>query len=699
MTTRGKITNPVKVSINGSPFLADGEVQRYQINDRPPAIRTSAAEGYLGQYRDALIIGGIVDAYAGRAIGPHGPRESISEPLAHGHIHVGHDVEGETRFGVITSPRQKRSLTYPTIANESTNQGVLGGANGSVNLGQQYNDRPVKNFAGTTNAGPVVWEVANNTSSGVNDVNAYVWTGTSFASSFSVVSSAAGGDMAINFDTEVHKGRLYFIGTLKQSTALSNYLYYTTTGAGSAAAGAVPTTIAHQPGTRLIDAGNTLWIVAQGASNRIDLYKSTDNAATWTTVATNAAVGQIRSVFTYRDPTNTSQLMVMTTDRLYYIDQTNSVLVPFYTLPYPGRGAIVFGNSLYLFMDSMRVTRYTQTNTETTQTDISPGGGEAMPSGKDFGVDSSNAVVLALGSQGIYATWSGNDTAGSIAKQLCLEWVESQRGEGWHFIWRRANTTNHVSYGARGLILDPTSGDLLFFGVTSSASVETRDSVWVNKIETDPRLLTANIYETTGYFETPDIALGPTAISTTFFEMFYNSVIAAGGSLQTKFGVDGAAATASTLETSAVTIALAHRLFPSDDTAAGTAASTGTGVGSNFNTIRVRHLLAGTATVSPILYNSEIGFAKIPDVKDVFVVNVIVDPEAVDMTIPNAETVWTNLATVRSSKTKVVLNYSLAVGNLSVLSIPEARLREVLPTDQILPAVRAGTVRLVLAQV
>jgi len=216
---------------------------------------------------------------------------------------------------------------------------------------------------------------------------------------------------------------------------------------------------------------------------------------------------------------------------------------------------------------------------------------------------------------------------------------------------------------------------------------------------TDPRLLAANIYETSSYTETPDITISPTAVSTTFFEQFYNSVMPSGASLQTKFGVDGAASTTSTLEDNAVTVKLAHRQFPSDATAAGTAASTGSGVGSNFNTCRVRILLAGTATAGPTLYNSEISFAKMTDVKDIFVVDVLVDQAMTDMTIPALAQVWTNIGTVRGSKTKVTLNYSKEVGDLTVLPVAESQIWEQLPALEILPARREGVVRLVFAQV
>ena len=326
-----------------------------------------------------------------------------------------------------------------------------------------------------------------------------------------------------------------------------------------------------------------------------------------------------------------------------------------------------------------------------------------MPSGKDFREDTDGQVVLTVSARGIYAAWSGDGpTSGTLNRALCLFY--SGHTLGWHFIWRAANTTGDVGYSARALALDPVSGDLLYFGATVTAGDEARthDSVRIIKAETDPRLLTANVYETSGYDETPLITLPPTSVPTTFFSKFYNSENLADAStdisIQTQFGVDGAAATTSTLDTNAVLVDLARRYFPSDATAATTAAGTDA-AGSSFNTIRVRTNYAGLATVGAVIYNDEYAYAKIPDVKDIFMVDIIVDPALTDMTIPNADQVFTNLDTVRDAKTKVTLNYSLAAGNFTVLPVAEARLRERIPEAEVLPARREGTMRLVLAEI
>src|SRR3990167_2962679 len=716
MTTRRrseKIESPVRVTITVGgteyKFLAAPEVQRYQTNDRPPAYRTSQGGGFQGQYFDSLVVGGITDCYAGRAIGPWS-RPSISEALAQGFVRVLHDCEGETRFGFRGPPRQQNTLTFPTLVNiNADNHSIFGGAvsSGTAISRQSFHDRPGVYYAGSAVSGFHAWEAIGEADAGSNaQIADFAWTGAAFSAQVSVDQAAANTDEVRGFDMVVHKGILLFVFTSKRGTAASNQIYFSITGNTWADAGTQPVAEAFLEGTRFVDDDNNLWLIMQTASNIIRITKSTDmtSAGTSTWAATTiAGQGQIRSVGKYYNRDQTPVIVVLTEDGLYEIDEINNKLVLLWQLPARGRGMIAFGGSLFVCMDAMQVTRYTQREGEQLIEDVSPGGGEAMPSGKDFREDTDGQVVLTVSARGIYAAWSGDGpTSGTLNRALCLFY--SGHTLGWHFIWRAANTTGDVGYSARALALDPVSGDLLYFGATVTAGDEARthDSVRIIKAETDPRLLTANVYETSGYDETPLITLPPTSVPTTFFSKFYNSENLADAStdisIQTQFGVDGAAATTSTLDTNAVLVDLARSYFPSDATAATTAAGTDA-AGSSFNTIRVRTNYAGSATVGAVLYNDEYAYAKVPDVKDIFMVDIIVDPALTDMTIPNADQVFTNLDTVRDAKTKVTLNYSLAAGNFTVLPVAEARLRERIQEAEVLPARREGTMRLVLAEI
>lgn len=687
-------------------FKIDGEVQRLQVNDRPQAYRTRTDEGFLGQNRDPLIIGGITDAFAGRAIGPWS-RESIADHLAHGHVHVLHDSEAETRFGYRAPPREKNTLTMPSRGGGGTEKtsSIFGqarhgaGAGGVSVTRQMYNDQPSVFYSGSSVVGQFCWEGISDTEATAGArIYSFAWTGAGFSASQLVFDTGNTSQVAACYSMVVHKATLFAVGTTQRGTAASNQIFSTTDGATWADAGTQPVAETFLEGTRFIDDGNTLWLIMQVVlRGTIRITKSTDGAATWA-ATTVAGSGQVRSVGKYYNRALTAVLVVLTEDGLYEIDEINNVLELLYRLPARGCGMAEFGGSLYIFMDAMQVLRYTQSEGETLIEDVSPGGGEAMPSGKDFREDTDGAVVLAVSSRGIYAAWSGDGpTSGTLNRALCLFYD----GTGWHFIWRAANTTGDVGYSARALALDPVSGDLLYFGATISSSNEVRahDTVRIIKAETDPRLLTANVFETSGYSETPLISQGPTSVPTTFFDKFYNSEnLTAGVTLQTQFGVDGLPATTSTLETSPIEIDLARRYFPSDATAAGTAAGTDA-AGSSFNTVRMRTLFVGTAAVGPLLYNEEVGFAKIPDVKDVFIISVIIDGAPYGITVPEPNTLWTQIDTVRDSKTKVTLSYSLAEGTKLVLPISEAQLRQRLPPDEVLPNVRTGTVRLVLAEI
>src|SRR3990167_6836211 len=592
MTTRRrseKIESPVRVTITVGgteyKFLAAPDVGRYQINDRPPAYRTGQEGGFQGQYFDSLIVGGITDCFAGRAIGPWS-RPSIADALAAGKIHVLHDSEGETRFGFRGPPRQKNTLTFNATAQSVTNlQSIFGGCTAVVSTPRHtYNDQPSVYYAGSSVAGQFVWEAVGDSVGGIDHaLESFAWTGAALSTAVTVIASVTSTDEVRGFCMVVHKGILLFVFTSKRGTAASNQIYFSITGNTWADAGTQPVAEAFLEGTRFVDDDNNLWLIMQTASNIIRITKSTDmtSAGTSTWAATTiAGQGQIRSVGKYYNRDQTPVIVVLTEDGLYEIDEINNKLVLLWRLTGRGRGMAEYGGSLFFFFDAMQAIRYTQREGAQIIEDVSPGGGEAMPSGKDFREDTDGQVVLTVSARGIYAAWSGDGpTSGTLNRALCLFY--SGHTLGWHFIWRAANTTGDVGYSARALALDPVSGDLLYFGATVTAGDEARthDSVRIIKAETDPRLLTANVYETRSEEHTPLITLPPTSVTTTFFSKFYNSENLADAStdisIQTQFGVDGAAATTSTLDTNAVLVDLARRYFPSDATAATTAAGTG----------------------------------------------------------------------------------------------------------------------------
>ena len=678
-------------------FVLDGreyrctQIRSGVIDDWPPPVPTSGQQDGQTRYlRNNMSVGGITDAFGGRTVGAWHPRQSVREALARGQVNILHDSEAETRHGFIGLPRQRNTLTLPahSTAGAEATAAMLGGSDQDSNWSRQmFNDRPVKFFTGSSVSGLSVWEgLAVGAATTVTDH--FMWTGAGFSAAQAIGASGFGGTNAeqVIFDQEMHKGRLYFIGTSARSTAANNALFYTATGNTYVAAGTVPTTIAFFEGSRLLDDGNTMWIIGQGTGSRIDLYKSTDNAATWTTVATNAAQGQVRSVVKYYDQTTTLRLMFMTEDAVYWIDETNNKAVRLYWLPARGRGAVVHGGVLFLCMDSMITYQYVQPEKgPTVVQDISPGGGEAMPSGKDFQQDTDGSVALTEGSRGPLFAWSGDGpTSGTMNRTLCLQWLDT--AQGWHFIWRAPNTTNDIGYSARALAFDPVSSDLLYFGAGVSGSNETRsilDTVRIIKSETDPRLLSANVYETAGYADTPLLAIPPVAVSTSLWDIFGNTeALTAGVSVTPKYGLDGAVSTTTALA------AQTTNLFT---------VTTAAGLGVSFSTIRLQFLMAGTATVGPIGYNYELSFSKVPTLRWIYAPTIDVRETALAWG-ESADYVMSTLKTSLGSKVKIVCGYAYEP-TLNLLPLAKTEVQERLRgSADVLTDVSDGLVTVILAE-
>lgn len=606
-----------RFSISSNEYVCRA-IQRRQIEDfiqpSPASGRQTGDSRFL---RNNLIFGNVLDAYGGRTLGPWSLSDVIQDHLAHAHVHHFHDSECETRFGAWTAPREKNTLTMPTRGQAGTEKtsSIFGEAEHNSTQGgigqtqQMYNDKPCKFFAGSSVTGLFCWEALSDTAVDQARIFSFAWTGAAFSAQAGTTIASAGDAIVALFDMEVHKGSLFAVGTNQNGTAAGNNIRSTTDGSTWADPGTEPVANAFLEGTRFIDDGNTLWLVAQLANKAVGLYKSTDAGATWTTVSTAAGRGQIRSVGKYFDRSLNSQLVVLTEDALYYIDQTNSTLARLQTLSYPGRAMIEWGGSLHIAMDGMRVSRYTQTEGATIFEDISPGRGEAMPSGKDFGSDTAGVVLVEFSSTGPYFCWSGKNAAGTLLRPLCLQFD----GEGWHFIWRLAAASD-VSYSARALALDPVSGDMLYFGanVVSVNEVRDHDTVRIIRVETDPRLLTANIYETAGYLETPLLSVDPVALSTTMWDMFYNTegltTSPATVSLQVQYGVNGAVAT-----TANQTAQTTDRVTVGFGT---------NSVGVNFVTVRFRFVFVATATASPLVHAMELSYLKIPTVRWAYTLDV-----------------------------------------------------------------------------
>lgn len=667
-------------------FDIDGDVTRRRIRDwiepQPTTGRQTADVRFL---RNSLLIGPIVDAFGARSVGPTRSRGSISGPLLAGYLQVLHDSEAETRFRTATLPRKHITPTLPAVEVSGTEQtsSIFGAADkGDTTVTHQmFNDRPAKYYTGSAISGVFCWEAQSAADSDTHLVG-YAWTGSDFEGSAVIDDSAD--DDAFGYDLEVHKGVLYFLGTSNRGNAASNKLIVTTAGNSWSDASAKPTVISFYPGSRLLDDGNTLWIIGQGASERIDLYKSVNAASSWTTVKASAASGQVRSVFKYRDLSNTARLMFMTENSIYWIDESNNEAVSLFTLPSSGRGAIVHGASLYIFMDAMRVLKYTQTDSSLNLIDITPGGGEGMPSGKDFGYDADGTVSLWSTAFGIYASWSGDGpTSGTLLRTLCLFWTEIDGG-GWHFIFRRPNTTNDAGYSSRALFVDPKEGDLVWLGanVASNNEVRTPDIVQILKVETNPTLLSANVYETAGYVETPLVSFSPVQAQTIAWDIFLNTeAMTSGVSINPNHGTDGAAATTTALgvqESDLVTV------------------NYGSDLGINFYTYRTRLVFAGSATVSPVLYNAEVAYHKAPDARYMYVLDILIRPTGENS---QPKQLISNLETLENIKTKVKLNYSEEVGDLNVFPIAESSAREILgAAGDLLGTRRSGTWRLFLAE-
>jgi len=391
--------------------------------------------------------------------------------------------------------------------------------------------------------------------------------------------------------------------------------------------------------------------------------------------------------------TGSDEIFVMTEGNLYTYDTTNFVLRHRIKLPHRGRAMLPFtlngARALLLFMDAGRVHALM---VDGTRVDISPGGSQGMPSAKDFGPSDDGQVCVTSTGQFAYILWSGLTTGGSAIAPLCLAFDGSAEivggrvaAAGWHYIWQKGDTS--IAAAARFVAFDPVSGDLLM--AVQDAVSEDTVLVQLKDIEVSPELQgTADRSLAANSLVTPRMDFGSPVPVLALDAYVHSAGLGTNETFALGFRIDGSTGSYTTV----ATITGNNQTIDFPDNAA-------SAVGTSFRDIQFKGTIDTDAVTDlPKVFNVDLGFTIMWPVRDAFIMDIIVQGEPWGIEVPGAEVVWDNIATVRAASTKVTLNYSYNEGDLIVLPIPEAKLSQIIPGSEVLPAAREGTVRMVFVQ-
>jgi hypothetical protein len=660
------MTTDNRVRINGKTFHAAGPIKRRRISDWPVPVSASGGQPPESRYlRNPVTIGPISNAFAGDV--------DFDWVRHQGQITKLFDSECWTHQGVITHARLHQTLSDTGAAGESVWAPSV--QTGFVNAGDTttpcFNPHMPINFPGSSVAGLFMARTDMVTATSDYDFDLMVLSSGTWAETEALVQATAQEDAGI-VDLEVHKGGAFVLYDSGTAVVVET----STDGASWSATSDTPAGRAYS-GSRLLSDGNLLLAFVQQSDNTFDIEDSSNSGGAFA-ARLAGSVGQLRDVGFFFDRDGTSRVVVLTTDALYWYDTANYTLNRIFTLPFEGRAIEEFGGQLLIFMDGGRV--YLYSSNGATQ-DVSPGGVQGMPDGKDIGSDTNSQVCLTRTATGVYALWSGDDVGGTNLAPLILLWT----GFGWHFIWQ--DTATRDEDAARFIAFFEND---LWWGVAGDNNVTALYQM--KDIEAPFSLLGSAVeFQEDSYIDTQRLNFGSEEISTTLWDAFFNTDdVDASETIVATFGINGAARTTSTLGT--VDSDLETHTFPSASSA----------VGSNCRTFAMRLAFArtdgsGTDNLSPKLLTAKLTFSRIPSKRYLYTVPLIVqsDQEGLQESLGT----FADLDTIEDSAVMVPFEYG-GRSSVNVLAIPETEIEEFI--GETLNAVqndRASSYTLFLAEV
>ena len=659
------MTTDNRVRINGKTFHAAGPIKRRRISDWPVPVSASGGQPPESRYlRNPVTIGPISDAFAGDV--------DFDWVRHQGQITKLFDSECWTHQGIITHARLNQTLSDNSFDGSS----VWAPNNGSIDDRADEREEPCFNphmpafFNGSSVSGLFMGRT-DVVGEGDYNIDLMVLSSETWAQTENLVDASSRKDSGI-VDIETHKGGIFVLYTAAAAVVVET----STDGASWSATSDEPAGNAY-PGSRLLSDGNLLHAFVQQSDNTFDIEDSSNSGGAFA-ARLAGSVGQLRDVGFFFDRDGTSRVVVLTTDALYWYDTANYVLNRIFTLPFEGRAIEEFGGQLLIFMDGGRVYIYSSNGATR---DISPGGVQGMPDGKDIGSDANSQVCLTRTATGVYALWSGDDVGGTNLAPLILLWT----GFGWHFIWQDTSTRDEDA--SRFIAFFEND---LWWGVAGTNNVTALYQM--KDIEASFSLLGSAVeFQEDSYIDTQRLNFGSEEISTTLWDAFFNTDdVDASETIVATFGINGAARTTSTLGT--VDSDLETHTFPSASSA----------VGSNCRTFAMRLAFArtdgsGTDNLSPKLLTAKLTFSRIPSKRYLYTVPLIVqsDQEGLQESLGT----FADLDTIEDSTVMVPFEYG-GRSSVNVLAIPETEIEEF--TGETLNAVqndRAASYTLFLAEV
>ena len=677
-TSRNTIEITIAYGGTTYTFNADANIQRYQRNDAPDFVPTSGQQSAKSRPDHGIVtLKNIKNDFGGHI--------AIDDDFEGGVINVVHDVSGfDTRGGTIYLGPAENNPGNPTDAGTSTWMPPAGNAAGSDT---NRNPRGVIYFDGSTNAGLFGHRTDD---AGTDTCDLVRWTGTAWTEEATFGTE----NLLYGHNQCIHKGALCTL--LSLVTTGVTRLHRSTDGDTTAATVENVSSAVAASGSKIIDAGNILYLFLQNTTTTgaFDVKSTDDNGATaYDSLSTNHP-GILRDVEYFHDwVTSAEQIFVLTEAALFIYNTTSSIVSQRLQLPAMGHALLPFHvngqRALLIFMDAGRVNAILE---DGTRLDISPGGSQGMPSGKDFGPAASGQTCVTATGQYAYALFSGLTTAAAAIAPLCLAFdgtVEIVGGKvvsvGWHYIWQKADTS--IAGASRFIAFDPVSGDLLM-GVQDAISEDTT-LIQLKDIEVPPELQATWDRRTAGTITTRRLDFAGDQTSTTVWGIYaHTNGLGTNKSLAHAYRVDGSTGAYTTVAT--VTTDNTRVKLP--DNSAGAA-------GVNFADIQFQFTGAANAATDKIrFYNLDIGYRRVWPVRDVFVVDIYVDDNDDGIVVPDPNTQWTNINTIRAATTLATLNFSKVEGDKYVFPKPEASMRQNIPQLEVLPATRRGMVRMLFSE-
>lgn len=661
------ISKTIKI-VNGSTtyqFVCDGLVHKYQIDDWPTPVPSSGEQSAKQRYlQNLLSVKNITNDFAHQMELDFYNHASIMNHLA--------DQSGmETRFGVWYFGPAENNPTNPAATTYSLFARPEGSTPDAVTT-PSLNPKPTRYFEGTTNTGVFCLRLNENTGTSQVAVDCERWTSTAWANTIAGVVAATAYANTGGYDQEIFQNGLCML----VNNNGTEQVFYTTNGSTVTAFTNQPSVNAAQ-GSRLQAFKALLWLFAySGGAITVQEQTSPTGGAAWTTRGGAASLtGQLRDKDLFLAPDGVTQrIFILTNTGLYYWDETNYLFVYQKTLDSAGRAMLpvnIQGKpALLIFKDAMQVEAYFA---DGTKWDVSPGGSQGMPSGKDFGVDANGQICVCIAGQYVFALWSGKDTGGTVLKPLILALDLNSMGivngkveSAWHNIWQKADTS--ISSAASYIFVDPQSGDLVA-GI-QDAVTENTTHVQLKRINVNPELQTTWDRQTAGSFTSPRLDFGAASISTTILSVHHQiNGLGTSKSILDAYRVNGATG-AYTSVGSASTTDNAATIYPD---------GTSTGAGQNFRDVQLKWTFAANAATDKIrFYSLDINYVRIPTVRWIYVFNLVHMPYQDTNTTLSVKQQLTNLQTIIGLPTLTQVTYSEEVGAVTGIFISKTQVKEYL---------------------